>query len=436
MPKAPEDDSQNSYTTASTEAAMGGEGEILSAGTKRLSGQVTDLVADIEPEQIDAEMLDEDDEPNIDQSTLGELRGPPPPAPPAAPERAAPDPVAEGTPEFKRRRSSMGSVMSEGFVPAYELEPHEIEFGEKLGSGAMGHVFVATYRGERVAAKTLIGVEKMMEKKDKRYKDLMMELEVMNHVGKHPHCVSFIGAVTMSKPIIVMELVNGPTLEAFLHPHHGPQPGSLRRETVAGWSRGLLAGVAHLHSREPMILHRDLKPDNLILTSDLEMLKILDFGVGKKMKKSGSFQRIMTACTGTRRYMAPEVYSSVKGNYNEKADVYSCALIIWEIQTGKKPFDGPEGRFLQQKTMREVMRPSVTVGFEWNELGPLLERAWHVDPKERPPAAELVKLMEGLGGAPPKDAPASPLEYDGMLMKNVDVDEMKLPKCHSGCTIS
>lgn len=121
----------------------------------------------------------------------------------------------------------------------------------------MGDVYEASWQGKIVAAKTIKGASSgPLDKKSKLYKEVITELQVMSSVGSHPNIVTFFGAVTLSKPLIVMELIKGPTLESFLHEREG-HSRSLKKATIAGWSRDLLRGVSHLHDRDPIIIHRD-----------------------------------------------------------------------------------------------------------------------------------------------------------------------------------
>jgi serine/threonine protein kinase len=122
----------------------------------------------------------------------------------------------------------------------------------------MGEVYEALYLGQKVAVKTIKGISGPPDKKSKLYTDLVTELEILATIGRHPNIVGFIGAVTNSRPLLVMELVAGPTLESFLHADKGKKV-VLKNATVAGWSRGLLSAVAHLHERDPIIIHRDCK---------------------------------------------------------------------------------------------------------------------------------------------------------------------------------
>ncbi len=123
----------------------------------------------------------------------------------------------------------------------------------------MGDVYVAVFRDQKVAAKTIKGLSAAPDKKSKMYTELITELALLASVGQHPNIVHFIGAVTLTKPMLIMELVGGPTLGEYLHGHGEKEKKKLvlKNPTVAGWSRDLLSGVAHLHEMDPMIIHRD-----------------------------------------------------------------------------------------------------------------------------------------------------------------------------------
>src|SRR3989344_4790644 len=92
------------------------------------------------------------------------------------------------------------------------------------------------------------------------------------------------------------------------------------------------SGIGHLHSLEPAIIHRDLKPSNLLVDENWNV-KVADFGFARIKEENAT----MTRC-GTPAWTAPEV---IRGEHCfESADVYSFALIMWEMLTRKQPYAG------------------------------------------------------------------------------------------------
>jgi len=99
-------------------------------------------------------------------------------------------------------------------------------------------------------------------------------------------------------------------------------------------------GMAYLHSQDPIILHRDLKSCNMLLTKPIKNegqtphAKVADFGLSRAAKTPEAF---MTKCVGTWRWMAPEVFYS--NEYDQRIDVFSFGVLMYEVLSGKIPYE-------------------------------------------------------------------------------------------------
>ncbi|CAM8989200.1 unnamed protein product [Rhodiola kirilowii] len=154
---------------------------------------------------------------------------------------------------------------------------------------------------------------------------------------QHKNLVKFIGACKVPIMAIVTELLTGGTLRKYLF---RTWPGCLDTHVALGFALDIARGMECLHSHG--IIHRDLKPENLFVSADQKTIKLADFGLAREE----TLIEIMTTETGTYRWMAPELYSTVtlrqgeKKHCNNKGDAYSFAIVLWELLHNKLPFEG------------------------------------------------------------------------------------------------
>nr|CAD1836393.1 unnamed protein product [Ananas comosus var. bracteatus] len=146
-----------------------------------------------------------------------------------------------------------------------------------------------------------------------------------------------------------------------------------------------------LHSHG--IIHRDLKPENLLLTADQRTVKLVDLGLAREE----TLTEMMTAETGTYRWMAPELYSTVtlrhgeKKHYNHKVDVYSFAIVLWELLHNRLPFEGMSNLQAAYAAAFKNIRPTADNLPE--ELALILTSCWNEDPNSRPNFSQIVQML-------------------------------------------
>jgi eukaryotic-like serine/threonine-protein kinase len=165
---------------------------------------------------------------------------------------------------------------------------------------------------------------------------------------------------------IVMEYAGGETLDNAIRRY----PQGMPMEEIRRWLPGMVAGVAFLH--EHGLVHRDLKPANIF--SDSGSVKIGDVGLSKFITPSR--RSAQTQSVGTVYYMAPEV---AKGRYGKEVDVYALGVILFEMLTGRVPFDGDSTGEILMKHLTE--RPDL--GRLPPRLRPVIGTALEKDPAKR-----------------------------------------------------
>ncbi|XP_061370725.1 serine/threonine-protein kinase STY13-like isoform X2 [Gastrolobium bilobum] len=239
--------------------------------------------------------------------------------------------------EPKSTRHNNGSIANQQLTIDDNLlvDPKLLFIGSKIGEGAHGRVFEGRYRDRIVAIKVLHRGSTSEERASLEDR-FAREVNMMSRVH-HENLVKFIGACKDPLMVIVTELLPGMSLRKYLI---NIRPKLLDLHVAINFALDIARAMDWLHANG--IIHRDLKPDNLLLTANHKSVKLADFGLAREE----SVTEMMTAETGTYRWMAPELYSTVtlrqgeKKHYNNKVDVYSFGIVLWELLTNRMPFEG------------------------------------------------------------------------------------------------
>lgn len=211
---------------------------------------------------------------------------------------------------------------------------------EYLSSGSFSSVFRAREEmTERIVA--IKAVSKDAYPAD-RLRYLRTELQSMSKIGGHPNIVA-IHTVEPGRDNclawIVMEYIEGTNL------HQLVQQDDLTINDVLNIGIGICNGLKAAHAEN--ILHRDIKPQNILLTADKEA-KIADFSIARIF---GDASKLASTMTGTRRYMAPEQHY---GAYDYRADLYATGLLLYEALTKQYPFSGEADEIDRKKAAGEI----------------------------------------------------------------------------------
>ena len=205
----------------------------------------------------------------------------------------------------------------------------------------------------------------------------------------HPGVPIFFGSFeTTSGLHLVWERIFGDNLESVFKRKN---KGNWRPSEKKGlsWAQQLFSALACLHASH--LIHRDVKPANIMVTNDLKTISLVDFSlcracqIEKQSDTAGTASaRPMTGEIGSHRFMAPEVFLASEC-YDAKIDVYSAAMVTFLILTGKIPFSTLPGHAVAGLATRCALRPSVC-RLRNVQVRQLLTRAWHTDPASRPDA--------------------------------------------------
>lgn len=268
-----------------------------------------------------------------------------------------------------------------GEFAEWEIPWEDLHIGERIGIGSYGEVYRADWNGTEVAVKKFL-VQDLTGDVLIQFK---CEAEMMIRL-RHPNVVLFMGAVTRSPNLsILTEFLPRGSLYRLLH-RSGTQVDEKKRMKMA---LDVAKGMNYLHTSHPTIVHRDLKSPNLLVDKNWGV-KVCDFGLSR-LKHHTFLSSNSTA--GTPEWMAPEVLRNEPAN--EKCDVYSFGVILWELATLCIPWTG-----------LNPMQVVGAVGFQNRRLeipatidptvAQIIRDCWENDPRQRPSFAQLIPRLKGL----------------------------------------
>ncbi|KAL9445786.1 hypothetical protein AB3S75_013634 [Citrus x aurantiifolia] len=269
------------------------------------------------------------------------------------------------------------NVPAEG-IDVWEIDASLLKFEHKIVSGSYCDLYKGAFFSQDVAIKVLTN-EHLNENIRREF---AQEVHIMRKV-RHMNVVQFIGACTRPPRLfIVTEFMSGGSIYDYLH----KQKCGLKLPLLLRVAIDVSKGMNYLHRNN--IIHRDLKAANLLMNEN-GVVKVADFGVARVQAQYG----VMTAETGTYRWMAPEVIEHQP--YNHRADVFSFGIVLWELVTGKLPYDDLTPLQAAVGVVQKGLRPTIPVHTH-PILVELLERCWQRDPSLRPVFSEITELLQHL----------------------------------------
>jgi len=220
---------------------------------------------------------------------------------------------------------------------------------------------------------------------------LSIEMESISLV-RHPNIVSFLkhGKCPNGSPFVVMEWLKGITLRDLLEDYE-----YLDEQEIVEIVLQVLDAIVACHKKG--VIHRDLKPENVMLVGpEGRQVKLIDFGMAKLLF-DGVNLTIDGQLFGTPQYLAPERITGESPT--TKTDIYSLGIMVYEMATGERPFDGesPQEIIMQHITADSETIPSMLAQFEisW-KLKYLIKRMLRKQPEPRPSAEVLRQEFRAL----------------------------------------
>ena len=232
---------------------------------------------------------------------------------------------------LKIDKSNFVRIKNDNFIDEYELK-------EKLGEGGYGSVYKVLQKKTNY-----LRAVKAIKKKSVDKNEFINELEVLKTVD-HPNIIKLFDCYyDRNFYYMVVEYCSGGDLFDYIK-----KEKCFNEKKAKIIFKQLLSAINHLHKKN--IVHRDLKPENIVFikTKDNDIfIKLIDFGASITFKGKNLSQEL-----GTIYYIAPEVFMN---NYNEKADIWSCGIILYTMLCGHPPFCGKDENEIKEKILHSKL---------------------------------------------------------------------------------
>ena len=317
--------------------------------------------------------------------------------------------------------TSSAAAQLPAHVQEMEFEWNDIHILRPLGTGSFGKVFLAKWRETPVAVKVLVDTRAVYDSLSGGARsmegaatpvttaapDKLLEEVALTAGVRHPNVVNFLG-FCITPPCVAVEFCPRGSLFEVLHAA-AADPAAAR---ALSWRRRVCmaadaaAGMLHLHTRSPPLIHRDLKSPNLLVSADWTV-KVADMGLSK-LAAEATHASVATSggAAANPRWLAPEVLAG--GHTGQASDVYAFGVVMWELITWELPW-GEINTWAVVGSVQQGLRPALPAAGTARGVAPgdptyasyveLMQRCWAQDPAARPTFAEVAQTLRRLQGS-------------------------------------
>ena len=251
------------------------------------------------------------------------------------------------------------------------LDLNDIDFEKEIGRGNFP-VYKAT------VAKEVIAVKKMNCERKK----IPREVQVHRDLHSHPNVLALLG-ITHSKDGFTIHICVELADKSLYHYLHTEKKVPSHQQSTK-WAMQIASGLHHLHKHG--LVHRDLKSPNVLLFEREDVTKVCDFGCARPLDHT----TVLSGMAGTYRWMAPEFHNKESQKINQRCDVFSYGMVLYEIFTHTLPFTEAQGVDVPQK-IHKGERPHIPQELQ-GYIKVLIQLCWKQKPNDRPTFERILQV--------------------------------------------
>ncbi|XP_059290669.1 serine/threonine-protein kinase EDR1-like isoform X1 [Lycium ferocissimum] len=284
-----------------------------------------------------------------------------------------------GSPDMTSRLDKViesSRILNKPLLPfdEWNIDFSEITIGARVGIGFFGEVFRCSWNGTEVAVKVFLEQDLTEE----NIEDFANEISILSRI-RHPNVILFLGACTTPPRLsVVTEFMEMGSLYHLIHV--SGQKNNLSWQRRLKMLCDICRGLMCIHRMK--IVHRDIKSGNCLVNKHYKV-KICDFGLSRSLTPTPVQD---SSSAGTPEWMAPELIRNEP--FTEKCDIFSLGVIIWELYTLKKPWEGVPPLQVVYAVANDGKRLEIPEG----PLGKLIADCW-AEPDERPSCEEILSRL-------------------------------------------
>ena len=257
-------------------------------------------------------------------------------------------------------------------LPHFDFD--DISLEERIGKGN-----ATVYRAKR--AGSVLAAKKM----DCNRNEIPHEIKVQCSLPPHPNVLPLLGVAHTKDGFTVyicMELADK-SLHNYLHTEKNKP--SLQQST--NWAMQIARGMHHIHQNG--LAHRDLKSANVLLFEKEDIIKVCDFGSARVLERTET----VTAMAGTYRWMAPEFNDKASTKVNQRCDVFSYGMILYELFAHEIPYSDLSDNIAVATSVHDGKRPPISPNLPLY-IQKLMQSCWEHEPHDRPTFDKILQVCQ------------------------------------------